>query len=424
MKRIPHRIVALAGTVIMAANCAALLSPDAVEDRKGQRPAWLALLGLPAAETQAQSGEGSSDGTRLEVRLAYQASVELLDQVGKFYHRKAVFPAVQEISAISTARLTASLQKAEQSVDEYDLFFADARQGLLLFLVNGIELGALQHQELKSLTQLAVLPDGRVGFVTGTGRINLCFYYDGHQLLRRNPCSELAAADFLDLAAFETGSEFLVLRTSGLSLVNATSGYETPINVDSILENPVSIATHAGDIVVLEKGGFGVTVFQRGAEGEYRRTAGRDEVTVLFPEGRSSPYSFADIALNAEGYIYLLSRSRETWLALEPGSLVEYSYMKFPALPAPLRRLTDVRQMATAPEAGFFAICSPKAVSIYSENDPLNTRALHYIPPALQTVMNEIDEIPPYSFEPARSLLDYPEVRDALQAAEVDLQLN
>ena len=367
--------------------------------------------------TLGQSGDGPS-----KVEFAYQVNPELISTVGAFFHKKLNFPEVREFTDLSSVKLNRALEKNEQGVYDGNLFVLDAKMGNILYTLGIKGLDVSSQAEFLSAKQLAVTPAGTLGIIDASDRINLCFYFNGNTILKKNSCvaTNISAKK---IVAYQN-DEFFALKTDG-SITNLNNqGAETSPGLPS-LNNVYHIFATRDHLYVIYDRGLSIKSFLNlpafGQKFNYILEKQKSDITLsVLVDGvveQSPPVRITDIAINTRGKFYAISLSHNMLIHLDQ-NFSPLKYFSFPSLPRPLRSMQNLKAMAFYPESNLIHILSESAIGVYIEEHLYDASVRNpdrYLPEGLLPVLESISKIDPDNFEPAKDLLTYPEVAPVLE---------
>ena len=204
--------------------------------------------------------------------------------------------------------------------------------------------------------------------------------------------------------------------------VDAVNGSIQTIALDAVPANIDDLRMQERMFYALHDQGRSITAYESDGEA-FRIVAFSNGLRIPLGDGDLSSVipTFA-ISSVARDRVLALSRTHNCVLILNE-KLEPISFLRFPSLPRPMRRLEDVRGISSVAGEMTFTVYTPGAFSVFSAVPGDDVDPLRYVPPELVSVVDILQNITSESFEPGEDLLTRPEIADALSAARANLTL-
>lgn len=381
--------VALALLIFSAFGCG---SADSAERSQREGLGWLAALWQPAIPAG------------LQIRHAYQINLEIIDRLGAFFYRSRS----PSIPALDQVRSAALVQLAGESRHRFVLL---GRNGVLVF---STEPGRMRAQRIPAAVRardLAINSGGRIAFVTADGSLDFCHTFTGDEITSRGNCTAVPGA-YESVSAASSG--FLGVGPAGIDLHSPDGQRE------QLLEGSFVAAVVLEErVYAVAQGGQSVSVYQRSGR---RYVLGQYLAGVRIPldDGLSGLVPVMDIAVLAANRIAVLSQTHNCLIILD-AELQPISFLRFPPLPRPLRRLDFVRGLAAVSGTDTFGVYNLDALSVFTSAVADGHSIWAEIPKELHPSAQVLATLDADDFDPAEDLLAHPKVARALREAHDSL---
>ena len=404
-------------TLIVSLNCGAFI-PSFLNSEKDR----VDMSGLLSAFLQ-----GDNPGQE-QLGFAYQVNPQLLNQFGKFYHRRANFPEFRRITDLALVKFQRSLEQEEQSEIDPNLFLLDRYTGTVLFTLGLTGMDAVKDADWKGAKRITLLANGQMAFLDKEDRINLCFRFNATTLVKTPSCTALALkAKYI--GAYDERNLVYVTPGGKLVHVNSVTNKTTAIKLPGV-SGINHVHVDRSSLTVIFNNYQSLANFEILAPDLPALPMARAEETRLkFINGpfgettTSAPLQFTGIVRLRDGNYYGTTLTYDMLVQLNPALKPGLTW-KYPSLPIPLRRLQDARGLEVLPANNLIHIYSERAVNVYGPSGLLEHLDLNRsVPPELKEVFLSILDVPLKSFEPARDIFTYPEVAPVLEAALGNLDL-
>jgi hypothetical protein len=422
----------------------------------------LLLLLVPAMQGLAQSEPPSP-----ELYRSSNVTPNVLDLFGVFFHRRARFPEVRQFTDISVVKLGRDLEKSEQEASDFNLFILDGTQGVIVYTIGLIGMGADSFPQFKGAKQLAVLPNGRLAVILADSRVDLCASFTGERIRYPSGCGPLSmkavrvtAAGTDDvLTLTEAGTLQAVDTISGeqelleLPLMNIREVHSDGETFAFIHDNGRAVATYRnlGGNCIKEWGAWRTCQRSNTRPGQacnepkqafqtckkanpgnhtvrfkLNRTAARDGVPIRYADGtESEPLSLSGLARNQAGFYYVVSEENDAMFLLGPELVTLGVVTDFAQWPRPFRRMFMPRGVRLVPASGLVHVFNSKAMEVISERPETARDVTRRNPPELLPVFEALNAIPMESFlaDPGQDIMSRPEIKKKILEAISNLRL-
>jgi hypothetical protein len=136
-----------------------LLQGNCIGSQGSESPTYLSLAGIlqkgekstnsvpygtqPAGLVPTSNGVPASWRNAPNLYSTFQYNLNLIDLLGKFYHRSSTFLEVRQITDFSIVKLDKSLEEPEQVDWDYNTFILDGNMGQILYTIGNHKLNII-----------------------------------------------------------------------------------------------------------------------------------------------------------------------------------------------------------------------------------------------------------------------------------------
>lgn len=337
----------------------------------------------------------------LRIEHAYQVNLDLLDRVGAFFFRSQNARSIDQIRAAALFRLAGESDHR---------FLMIGRNGVAVYSAGPGRLQSVAIPAAARARGVAVGADGRMAIVLSDGSLDICHQLTSAGVSRVPGCAVLSGT-YRQVSA--AGSGFVAVSADGIDQHSATG------NPARLVGGKYEAASLVGSMLyTIGEGGSTVSAYESGARG-YTLAHHLEGVRIPVGEGVSGMVPVMDIAALNSDRIAVLSQTHNCAIILD-GDLQPISFLRFPPMPRPLRRIDFVRGLAGVPGEVTFGVFNYDAFSVFSA-EPITGDPSRHIPTELREVTETIATLDPGDFEPGSDLLSIPAVAEALRDARAQL---
>lgn len=251
------------------------------------------------------------------LKAEFQINPELFENVGFIFTKKEVNPELRGINHFSVVNLNQSLKASSQRKEDVHLFFIDSVKGNFYYTIANNELRILNHVEFEKMWRILVFPDGQILFISGSGQLNNCFYYNGTSVLRKNDCNQSSKLA-LEIIEYKSNIKDVIIlnQNNNLEILNSETLTSTPLLTNSGLSGIFSVSFADDFLYVLDKAGKRINKFNY-TEGKFVKASEANSFNFVSETGGIyHPHQFLSISVGQGGVVYASSSVEDSVYSL------------------------------------------------------------------------------------------------------------